>query len=621
MRKKNPISSHQMSDTLQTVRLHIGNISNKLAEDPDNLSKRLARFGNVVSPLELHTKPVNDHHFGFLTMELSDKGYNNLIKTLNNVQFMGLKLKIEKAKSNFTEAWKKDAERLHYNVPKDRVHAERNNRIAEYTTPVHTNPITKTTTAMSISPGYNKSAHVYMDKSANTKQTAPTHTLMGRKSYGSLTKPTKFYQQEHAMTSGGGEIIRGRIRKTPRSKEKFKNQTLRILINGELRQIKAYKTKLWGYEKTKTVNDLTWTYSDGVWKSGDDHILERVDRCGINGVQAANYGKDIEMEDSNEPVQKEEKLKSLAVLASMFETYDFDKPAELEDEDDEEVIIDQKGRKKVVRFDYEAEGGLESNGDLKLDNANIDLIESYMSQQGAPKQEVYYDEDDEGNQLDFDKLGQQYSTENISKEYAEPHQETEESTEAEEAKAEESEEVKAVEVAAEKEQEAAEKEEDAEESEESDKEFMPTFGAPTDNSTVNNTEALRTLFNSQSNEFSLGVQDDDIDTSKQVDATEQQKVLELIKSQQEETNPETESSSFGLFWNHPDSAFLQTQTQLSKLGYFNQKVQLSGEEFQQTDETPYEQWFWKMRGDVTRECKRRRRDVIRVLKKKPKHVA
>ncbi|EGV64477.1 hypothetical protein CANTEDRAFT_119970 [Yamadazyma tenuis ATCC 10573] len=593
------------------TRIHIGNISPKLAESPDNLTKRLSKFGDVVSPLELHSKPLNDHYYGFITLDIAPKNLHTLLTSLNNVLFMGMKLNVNTAKPSFQDQWKKDSERQVPFASKDKVQAQRQTRISEYTCNYHKNPVTNTLTTMCPSTGYSVSAHVFMDKAANTKNSSPSLTLVGSKSYGSLTRPTKFYEQRHAMIAGGGEVIRGRIRKTPRTKEKAKAQSLRILINGNLKSIKAYKTKLWGYEKHKTASDLTWYYDNGVWKGGDDHVIERVDfKCGINGAQAMDYGKQLDMapepsDGSQTASENQEKQKALSVLASMFVHHDFDKPTELED-DEEEVVVDSKGRKKAVRFDYETEGtvlNVEHSDSDKEDTLYVaDIIEEFKSQAQIPSPEVYYDESDEGNELDFDTLGRQYSTENMAHQYLESHKEKEDIEDED------------------KDDDEAHKDDSSEE------EFIPTFGSAPPKS---NTEALRSLLNPQeSSGFSLGLAQDDIDTSKQVDVAEQQQVLKSIKSKQKEHHQQQDevseptSSRFGLFWMHTESPFLQTQTQLSKLGYVSEKVKLPGEDDEQIgstnpeEETPYEKWFWNTRGEVSRECKRRKRDVLRVLKKK-----
>ena len=33
-------------------------------------------------------------------------------------------------------------------------------------------------------------------------------------------------------------------------------------------------------------------------------------------------------------------------------------------------------------------------------------------------------------------------------------------------------------------------------------------------------------------------------------------------------------------------------------------------------ETEYEKWFWSVRGEFSRECKRRKRDLMRIMRKK-----
>ena len=37
------------------------------------------------------------------------------------------------------------------------------------------------------------------------------------------------------------------------------------------------------------------------------------------------------------------------------------------------------------------------------------------------------------------------------------------------------------------------------------------------------------------------------------------------------------------------------------------------------EESLYEKWFWSMRGDISRECKRRKRDLLRTIRKKKKN--
>lgn len=97
---------------------------------------------------------------------------------------------------------------------------------------------------------YSVSEHTFKNISGNTKNQPPAKRLDGNKSYGALTNPKKLHNQ-FKLRSGKGMVIRGTLRKSPRLGLALKQQTLRILINGELKTFKCYKTKLWGIEKIK----------------------------------------------------------------------------------------------------------------------------------------------------------------------------------------------------------------------------------------------------------------------------------------------------------------------------------------------------------------------------------
>ncbi|KAK6203280.1 putative nucleolar protein required for 60S ribosome biogenesis [Scheffersomyces amazonensis] len=663
------------SDQVSLKRIHVGNISPKLAEKPESLTSRFEKFGKITIPLELHTKPITSHYFGFMSLEITNKNWDALKRSLNGIQFMGLKLSIEEAKkSSFQDEWKKDVNRpdtkKEDRLKQANIYRARQIRILESHTPYSINPITNTfvqnSSSISSSSGYMKSAHTYNNASANTKNKPPSHSLVGQNSYSSWSTPSKTLYSRYSNISGNAEIIKGRHRITKRPHTVFlkKLQTMRLLINGELKQIKSYKTKLWGIEKSKTLNDLTWKFSNGYWKSGDEHILEKLKPppCGISGVEAMNYGKlgddnneDIVNNDGNEIDITQENLKNKSVLASLFDHFDFEKPVEVEEDtlgiDKEDILYDSKGRRKVRRYDYELEGGdnddNESESDYNFDVSNVDdIIQSYTANHEMPQQEVYYSEDDEGNDLDLDMLGQQYTTEAINQKYNDEHvledQPSEEQQQQQQQQQQQEEE----------EEEQEEQHEQKEEEESSEDEFIPTFGSkPTK---VNDTETLRSLFNpstsdkievsnedENSNGFklALSVDDDDIDETKAIDTTSQQELLEQIKAKQEEQlqqQIQQSSRTVGLFWGHFESPFLQSQSQLSKIGNANDHIKLPGENLteviningdnvghennQDGEESAYEKWFWNMRGELSRECKRRRRDVLRVFRKKSKKV-
>lgn len=637
-------------DEVTSRRIHIGNISPRLAENGALLEARLAKFGPITKPLLFHTKPVNDFYFAFVEINLSEKLYDKLKTALNGMLFMGRKLTVSLAKPDFQQAWTKDSKRP---GPTNRVLAKqegiaraRGLRIAESQTLYPSNailgaPLVKTSLigANNSTSGYSKSAHTYNNASANTKNKSPAHDLVGAKSYGSSLTPRGAFSQQTSHTSGGGEVIKGRIRKTPRPEIYFvrKQQTMRILINGEHKQIKCYKTKLWGVEKNKTARDLTYRFHNNAWRSGDDHIVERVEvkklalnKCGVDGAQAEAYGSQahhekVESDDEDEATHGQEQATNASVLAKLFTSYDFDKPVELENvSEEEDVTYDSKGRRTVKGFDYEAQGVVDfDNEDADQDDQDLSeakkLIENFKQSHSAPLEAVCYDEDDEGNELDLDTLGEQYATEAIKKKYDNEHgfevdEEMEEEPEA---------------------SNDVEAENEAESEDSSDEDLMPKFAQPT-----NNTETLRSLFNQEKSDtqagFSLALEqqdEDDIDEEAgRVAEEERQKLLEQIKSKQSELQQEAvvaagRGNLFGLFWTHFDSPFLQTQTQLSKIGHTKETVRLPGEEEDANpelqirdeghgDEDAYERWFWSVRGEVGRECKRRKRDVMRMFKKK-----
>ena len=129
----------------------------------------------------------------------------------------------------------------------------------------------------------------------------------------------------------------------------------------------------------------------------------------------------------------------------------------------------------------------------------------------------------------------------------------------------------------------------------------------------------------QESQFKLALseEDEDIDDEKEVDLSQQKELLDKIKSKQQQEAEEIltlRAKKYGLFWSHSDSPFLQSQSQLNKVSGSKDLVKLPGEAesliSNAEGESPYEQWFWKMRGEFSRECKRRKRDVLRIFKKK-----
>lgn len=96
---------------VKKIRLHIGAISKQLADDITSLESRLAKYGDVLSPLELHEKPALETYFGYITMSLSTAKYGALKGALNGVKFKGSVLTVSEAKPDWKTRWDADQAR------------------------------------------------------------------------------------------------------------------------------------------------------------------------------------------------------------------------------------------------------------------------------------------------------------------------------------------------------------------------------------------------------------------------------------------------------------------------------------------------------------------------------
>lgn len=102
-------------------------------------------------------------------------------------------------------------------------------------------------------------------------------------------------------------------------------------------------------------------------------------------------------------------------------------------------------------------------------------------------------------------------------------------------------------------------------------------------------------------------------------------MTQIRQRKQEESShnlQQQRQNQYGLFWPHFESPFLSTQSQLAKIGNlaesgFNLPLLSNVADGDGKEgETGYEKWFWSMRGEFTRECKRRKRDLMRIMRKK-----
>ncbi|KAK9483646.1 hypothetical protein V1527DRAFT_472552 [Lipomyces starkeyi] len=92
-------SSAPLSDEARPVRLHISPLPQSLATGSSDLVSRLSLFGAPLSGFSIHKKPTLDTSFAFITLSLTKQQYNALRKSLNGVKFKGAVINIEEAKA------------------------------------------------------------------------------------------------------------------------------------------------------------------------------------------------------------------------------------------------------------------------------------------------------------------------------------------------------------------------------------------------------------------------------------------------------------------------------------------------------------------------------------------
>ncbi|ESW97631.1 hypothetical protein KL918_003004 [Ogataea parapolymorpha] len=112
---------------------------------------------------------------------------------------------------------------------------------------------------------------------------------------------------------------KGRLRRTPR-KTSLAKLSMRANIKGTLKIVRARKTKVWGYNKNKHPVDLVWRYIDGEWRDGNDHTVEKVKT-------------DFTMGETEKEII-EEKERTTKMLESWMDSFDFNKPVDLSDDEE-----------------------------------------------------------------------------------------------------------------------------------------------------------------------------------------------------------------------------------------------------------------------------------------------
>ncbi|CCE61113.1 hypothetical protein TPHA_0A00280 [Tetrapisispora phaffii CBS 4417] len=483
-------------------RIFIGNLNNQIDASLEDLGKRFKTFGNVITSFE------KGSNFAHVNMSFEDeKNFNDLKRNFNNLKFKGNLLKIDIAKPDWQHQWKLQREK----DAKD---------------------------------------NLKLEKVAKKKDW---------EFYKKIENVNKTWKDRR-------DVMDGRIRKTPRTKQTKRNVTFRIDVNGSLKVYKCYKTKLWGYEKNKELQDLVYKFVGSKWRNGNDHIVDKLDysrsrnlftlkltKIGNESVKGStDASKNIENEGEYEALEKQaENEKIHDALTNVLNDLDLEKPIDIVDSDDDfdfnSNVTENDSNNKRAENNYE-NGQYNQNHD---DNYN----EHYE------EQEEYYEENEQYPKEQEDK----YPEEEIEKE-------------------------------------------------ESEEEFIPTFAAtpvqPVEG-TISNTDNLRSLFNpeEQKSDFMLAQKgNEDIDESKTFVDEQIQDSKEFQENLKASAQQFTKFNQKHLFFPHLRSPFLIGQTQLTKVtASINRNSALLEN---------WENEFWDNRGNWMREMKQKKKDAVRSLNRR-----
>lgn len=390
-------------------------------------------------------------------------------------------------------------------------------------------------------------------------------------------------------------VVSGRMR--PDQRKDVKNMTLRVEIKGRNKIVKCKKTKLWGVAKNRGVKDLTARFVAGEWRDGTDHVLDRV------AVGADQNEKQVEIVEEHDKTNK--------VLSGLLSGYDFEKPVDLDEEDEPTAGSDYE-------FNNPDAEDLRDSGYLSVPAKDCvrpdpkDIVQEYLNEhpelltKSTPVQQRLADEEEDDEEF-YKTLRPKYDDEEDEQE--------EEEEEEEQGEGEELQKNPKVDEEGQEEEQSAPASApatsdnhppvvvDSDHDEEfmpsfgsaktvsgpteelsSEDEFIPTFGHTEDAPGTNTTEVLRSLLNPIEGKSDVG----DIVPETEVPALETQNRAR---------------TDLGLFFGHFDSPFLVAQSQINK---FNRA------DFHEED---WDKWFWESRGELNREFRRRRRDVLKRSRK------
>lgn len=470
-------------------RIYVGNVVHDAESCFQELYVRFIKFGDCL------TQGFEKHGtFAYINMNFDNEScYHKLRNSFNNVKFKGNELKVNLAKDDWKVVWEM----------RNKLDAKENVRKQQ---------------------AIKKKDWEYFKKIENIKMN---------------------WRDQR-------EIIPGRVRKTPRSKAQLRNVTFRINVNGSLKIYKCYKTKLWGYERSKDLKDLVSKFTNHQWRNGYDHVVDRLNYRWTNQEKnAISVSTEKHSDEDLENMSEEEKEKVNDVLSRLLKDFDFNKPLEF-DEIEENEEYDSSGHELN-----------EEHQENERKPAIEEVIETAHAEQ-IVRPEIEADEPVE--------------VENEIVQRAEPTNEIEEAEE---------EFIPTF---------GTGSEVDAFHKEKGDH--------------VGNTDTLRSLFNpvhsSDQAEFKLIAEsDEDIDHERDLQL-EKPFTHKEASQYSVPVSHGKKKDKFYLFFPHSNSPFLVGQTQISHVKTARTTDCLDN----------WEEEFWEHRGAWSKEMKRKRRDALRQLNKK-----
>lgn len=94
-----------MAEQIDTIRVHVGHISESLAQNITDLEQRLGKYAEVVGGIELHKKDGQDTYFGYVTVNVSESQWKRMNSAVNGTVFKGTKLTLARARPDYRERY------------------------------------------------------------------------------------------------------------------------------------------------------------------------------------------------------------------------------------------------------------------------------------------------------------------------------------------------------------------------------------------------------------------------------------------------------------------------------------------------------------------------------------